>query len=185
MPHPFDPMHIQAVLDLHQLKANSSRRRKPDLLRKRRATSKREADSSRNPNSHQKFTKEQEDWIRYHREDLGRDWRSTQELFGKKFSQKPITALTSFFYRSQRVPKLNENNQPVQYGKGNFVMIDAPVRLRLRENWPSRLVDLHPEFAVIYDWVMQESKEEANKILQILDGRTKDSGNVSQSEFTL
>jgi hypothetical protein len=164
-------MSVDAVLE----KAGSSRKRKR---------------SRSNEPYNKPYTKEQQDWIRYQREDLSHGWEEIKENFYVKFPdvqrrRNSAAAFSSRFYRGNRVPKLDENSQPVIDTNGNFVMMQANVKDRVKGDWPSRLVDLHPELVLSYGWVTEEGKKEANEILEILDGRRENTGNVSKSEFTL
>jgi len=166
-----NPKNIDGVLE----KAGSSRKRR--RLRSKKPYNK-------------PYTKEQQDWIRYHREDFKQNWGKIHKNFYAKFPKArehcdTSAGLSARFYRSNRVPKLDENSQPVVDANGHFVTMEAPVRDREEGHWPSRLVDLHPELVLAYGWVTENSKKKANEILQILDGMTEDTGKESESEFTL
>jgi hypothetical protein len=120
---------------------------------------------------------------------LKHGWGKIHKNFYAKFPDArehcdSSAGLSSRFYRSNRVPNLDENSQPVVDANRHFVTMEAPVRDREEGHWPSRLVDLHPESVLAYGWVTEKSKK-ANEILQILDGMTKDTGKESESEFTL
>ena len=68
---------------------------------------------------------------------------------------------------------------------GKFVMASAKVRARSTEEGkhkPFHFLDLHPEWALVYDWVAPEHKERALRLLHILDGSIKDTEGKSEGK---
>ena len=66
---------------------------------------------------------------------------------------------------------------------GKFVMVCARVRERATEDGkhkPFHFLDLHPEWALVYDWVLPEHKERALRLLHMLDGSVKDNEGKSE-----
>ncbi len=97
-----------------------------------------------------------------------------------------VACITSRYYRSNFLCKLDDNGVPVLDENGKFVMVSAKVRERATEegkNKPHHFVDLHPEWALVYDWVLPEHKERAVRVLQILDGSIVDNEEKSEGMF--
>jgi hypothetical protein len=67
---------------------------------------------------------------------------------------------------------LDENGELVFDSNGKVIMIPCKVRGRNTDKGkyiPYLLVDMHPDFALVYDWVKPEDKQKAMRILQGLE----------------
>lgn len=139
--------------------------------------------------SNKAYTQEQVHWLRYHHEDLHLIWPQTHARFfqiwpGEKRDSVPC--ITSRYYRSNLLPKLNNNGTPMLDQNGKFIMFPAKVRERAKDegkDTPFLFVDLYPEWALVYNWVIPEHKDKAMRVLQILDGAIEDHEGKSQSKL--
>jgi len=129
--------------------------------------------------------------MRYHRQDLGLLWPQVHALFYEKFPgsvRESVACITSRYYRSNLLPKLGENGEPMLDRNGKFVMEAAKVRGRATEEGkhkPFLFVDVHPEWALVYDWVTADDKRKAMRVLQELDGKLQQrNGDKSESKFS-
>jgi hypothetical protein len=143
------------------------------------------------PHSNKPYTGEQVHWMRYHRQDLGLLWPQVHALFYEKFPgsvRESVACITSRYYRSNFLPKLGKNGEPMLDRSGKFVMEAAKIRGRATEEGkhkPFLFVDVHPEWALVYDWVTADDKKKAMRVLQILDGQLQPrNGEKSESKFS-
>lgn len=70
------------------------------------------------------------------------------------------------------MPLLDEDGELVFDSNSKVVMIPAKVRGRNTgegKQIPYLLIDMHPDFALVYDWVKPEDKLKATRILQGLE----------------
>lgn len=116
-------------------------------------------------------------------------WEETHARFFQKWpgaKRDSVPCITSRYYRSNLLPKLNNNGKPMLEQNGKFVMCPAKVRERATDegkDTPFLFVDLYPEWALEYDWVIPEHKDKAMRVLQILDGAIEDREGKSQSKL--
>ncbi|KAI1006417.1 hypothetical protein K3495_g1809 [Podosphaera aphanis] len=127
---------------------------------------------------HRIYPKEQLHFIRYLKEDLNLPWAYIHSEFNRIFCSHPEfvmrdseAALASRSYRDNHVYAhtdwkldLNERGAPIR----------VPARVRNRStgedrDYPFKLVEKHPFWAVKYTWVLPEHKARAQEILDELD----------------
>jgi hypothetical protein len=97
--------------------------------------------------------------------------------------------LTSRYYRSNLLPKLDANGNPMLDKNGKFMVITVGVRERATEEGkhkPYLFLDLHPEWALVYDWVLlPEHKERAIRVLQVLECSIEDNEGKSEGKVSV
>ncbi|TVY35849.1 hypothetical protein LSUB1_G006628 [Lachnellula subtilissima] len=124
-----------------------------------------------------KDTPEQIDWIRYLKEDCKHKWKELPSLFALQFpdvygfdSRTSDQCFSSRGYRDNRRPLTDKDWNPILDENGKVTWVEALVRERstaegLELDYPFTLVELHPERAVQYEWVSEEHKAMARRIL--------------------
>jgi len=138
------------------------------------------------PHSNKAYTLEQVQWMRYFSEDRGLTWPQVHAFFYQRWPgevRDSVACITSRYYRSNLLPKLNANGLPMLDESGKFVMVSAKVRERATKEGkhkPFHFLDLHPEWALVYDWVQPEDKERALRLLKMLDGSIEDTEGKSE-----
>lgn len=178
------PVQVHNIRISHSSSHSSYPQAAPASRRGSRRITKPAKRKSTLPHSNKPYTLEQVHFMRYYREDCGLFWPQVHALFYRHWPNSgriTVACLSSRYYRSNVVPKLDENGEPVLDKNGKVVMITAKVRERGTaegKNKPFLLVDKHPEFALIYDWVEAEHKRKATRILQGLEEPTEE-GEVS------
>jgi len=130
--------------------------------------------------SNVKYTREQVDFIRYFKEDLGKRWTDIVDLFAQQFpgeQRQTPQCLTSRSYRDNQLPYLDENwnltfeddEGPGQYGPRKVRLHPAKVRDRTAhcfKDAPYKLIEKHPERALQHSWVSEEHKDKARILLE-------------------
>lgn len=128
--------------------------------------------------TNQPYLREHLHCVRYLKEDLHLPWSIVYHEFNRIFSDQPgfierdsEAALTSRSYRDNFVYahtgwelSLNENGAPIR--------VKARVRSRVvgdEKEYPFKLVEKHPSWAVTYSWVKSEHKVRAQAILDGVD----------------
>lgn len=123
--------------------------------------------SSDRPHSNKPYTKEQVDCMRYLREDGNQlPWPVVLARFRMQFPEfddvdLSVQCLSSRLYRANKVPVCHSNGELVLDSNGKVMMVPAKVRDRntpAGKHAPYRLVDSHPDFALLYDWVHPADK---------------------------
>ncbi|TVY28463.1 hypothetical protein LHYA1_G003424 [Lachnellula hyalina] len=129
------------------------------------------------PHSNKAYTPEQIDWIRYLKEDCKHKWKELPSLFALQFpgvygydSRTSDQCFSSRGYRDNRRPLTDKDWNPILNENGKVTWVEALVRERstsegMELDYPFTLVELHPERAVQYEWVSEEHKAMARRIL--------------------
>jgi hypothetical protein len=144
---------------------------------------------SKPAHSNKAYTREQVDWIRYHKDDLNFGWKSLPTKFLKQFSDRRDTdqCFSSRYYRDNEVPV--HQNWVIQREGGKPVMRACNVRKRNKpdgvlDDIPFKLVEKHPERALTYKWVSAKDKERADNIIKrdkrLCDGTIASNPNESK-----
>jgi hypothetical protein len=139
----------------------------------------RKSDSSaKTPHSNKAYTKEQVDFIRYTKEDIGIPWKAHPARFSRLWTDNRDSdqCFSSRHYRSNVKPR-HVNWIPILVD-GRPVMDPAPVRRRSTpegksEDFPYTLIELCPHRALNYSWVTSADKARALEILRADDIRDK------------
>jgi hypothetical protein len=155
------------------------------------------AQKHQHAHSNKPYTREQVHFIRYLREDCQQgskiSWPEILALFLQQFpeyqSADPplsVQCLSSRYYRANEAPMLDENGEPVLDSSGKVRMIRCKVRGRNMgqgKHIPYLLVDKHPDFALVYDWVKPEDKVKATRIVQALEKNGAENENSGMLPF--
>ncbi|KAH7348376.1 hypothetical protein BKA65DRAFT_259573 [Rhexocercosporidium sp. MPI-PUGE-AT-0058] len=129
------------------------------------------------PHSNKPYTQEQVHWLRYHCEDLGLNYAQMYMLWTTHFPNDyrvPGQAFSSRFYRDNVSAMVDDNDNLIRNSDGKPKIIVINIRRRKEpqfKDFPFKLWEKNPEWALYWDWVMPEHKAMAQKIL---DGRDLD-----------
>ncbi|KAK6841420.1 hypothetical protein PG987_002280 [Apiospora arundinis] len=127
---------------------------------------------------------EQTCWIRYQVEDLKKPWTLVEELFDAKFPdpdfERTRQGLQGSFYRQNKMlPHLDEETERYVGMPNGHIELEV-VKKRHQKNRREgffNFVNLYPEWAVVYTWVSDEHKQEAERLL---GQRTHDREEIKQ-----
>jgi len=176
-------------VEVHHIRISHERSRALPPHRSPHGVSKPSKRKRLGPHSNKAYTLEQVHWMRYFSEDRDLTWPQVHAFFYQRLPgevRDTVACITSRYYRSNFLCKLDDNGVPVLDENGKFVMVSAKVRERATKegkNKPYHFVDLHPEWALVYDWVLPEHKERAMRVLQMLDGSIVDNEGKSEGMF--
>lgn len=132
---------------------------------------KRRKKCSTGPHNNRPYTQEQVQWIRYHKEDCGMGGQALYALWLIRFPndlRHQGQSFSSRTYRDNVIPVTDDNGDLVFDKTGKPLLNKCGVRERnlpKHKDFPFKLVDKHPEWALYWDWVSPEHKEMAQKIL--------------------
>ncbi|KAE9367432.1 hypothetical protein N431DRAFT_428810 [Stipitochalara longipes BDJ] len=180
-----DP-HWNIPVEVHHIRISHSRSRTTPSRRSLHGISKASKRKRLGPHSNKAYTQEQVHWMRYFSEDRGYTWPQVHACFYQEWpgeARDSVACITSRYYRSNLLARLDDNGEPTLDQTGKLVMIPAKVRERATEEGkdkPFLFLDLHPEWALVYDWVTPEHKARAMRVLQILENPSEDNEGKSQ-----
>ncbi|KAK8055445.1 hypothetical protein PG993_000672 [Apiospora rasikravindrae] len=127
---------------------------------------------------------EQTCWIRYQFEDLKKPWTVVEELFDQTFQdpnlERTRQGLQGSFYRQNKMlPHLDQESERYIGMPNGHIALEV---VKKREQKHRRegffnFVNLYPEWAVQFDWVSEEHKQDANRLL---DQRLRDQERIKQ-----
>lgn len=135
--------------------------------------------------SNRAYSQEQMHWLQYFHEDCGLSYSDMHPLWARQFPHPDDArgdgqSFCSRSYRSHKVPKIDENGEPIIDEDGKPTWKPCKVRERktnVHDDVPFKLVERHPEWALYWPWVSQEHKAIAQKIL---DGKDLDPAQMSK-----
>jgi hypothetical protein len=116
-----------------------------------------------------RYTKEQNDYIRYHIVDLKYNWKEVQAKFDKRYPdpnfEREVQGLQGAMYRQNKeLPKLDAATNSIVY-LANGHMAKQEMQVRQQENKKHYgLINLFTEDALIYSWVREEDRQKAAEI---------------------
>ena len=125
-----------------------------------------------------KYSDEQVDWIRYHREDCELDWDTITPLFQAKFpgAKDGSQGLSTRYYRDNVLPQVDAQDQVVQDKNGKVLYTQSKVRKKqLTDGVPYLLTERKPKSALKYTWVSAKHKEIARMALDENQNTSKSS----------
>ncbi|KUJ19513.1 uncharacterized protein LY89DRAFT_780438 [Mollisia scopiformis] len=116
-------------------------------------------------------------WTRYCKVDMKAGWHAIEHNFKIMFPNEREDCtpggLSSRYYRDNFIPRLDLHGNVI-YKDGKPLMMDMKVRgkdMGECKGCPWTFVERHPWWALKYDWVLQEHKIEAAKIIADIEKR--------------
>jgi len=124
------------------------------------------------PHSNKPYTQEQFHWLWYHCEDRGLRYAEMYAAWDVQFPgerREPGQAFCSRLYREAIYPRLDDDGELLRGRDGKLQIV--PVGKRQRHNpqfrdFPFKLWEHSPEWALYWDWVLPEHKAMARKVLE-------------------
>ncbi|PVH80077.1 hypothetical protein DL98DRAFT_572176 [Cadophora sp. DSE1049] len=137
------------------------------------------------PHSNKPYTQEQLHWLRYFCEDRGFKYHEMYRAWNIQFPgdyREPKQAFSSRLYRENIYATLDDNGELARDRDGKPEII--PIGKRQRHNpkyrdFPFKLWEHSPEWALYWDWVLPEHKVMAQRIL---DGRDLDESQLRKEK---
>ena len=124
------------------------------------------------PHSNKPYTQEQFHWLWYHCEDRGLRYAEMYCKWDIQFPgerREPGQAFCSRLYREAIYPRIDGDGELLRDRDGKLQIV--PVGKRQRHNpeyrdFPFKLWEHSPEWALYWDWVLPEHKAMAHKVLE-------------------
>ncbi|KAL2064408.1 hypothetical protein VTL71DRAFT_4902 [Oculimacula yallundae] len=145
---------------------------------------KRKTRKSARPHSNKAYNQEQVHWMRYHFIDCDLTYAQMKVLWAVRFPYDPRDfgdndqCFSSRLYRDNISALLDEFDRLVLNSEGKPKIIKINVRDRQDvkyEDFPFKLWEKNPEWALYWDWVMPEHKAKAQRLL---DGTNLDASQL-------
>jgi hypothetical protein len=124
------------------------------------------------PHNNTRYTKEEKDFIRYYKLDVGTSWDDVRYRFGEQFpvdedKERRTQGVQGVHYRENKtLPALDrETNSLIYLANGHMERREVACR---EQNTTDKkaygLLNLWPEAALNYQWVKEEHKQQAAKL---------------------
>ena len=137
-----------------------------------RAIGKRKKRKPTGPHSNKPYTQEQFHWLWYHCEDRGLRYAEMYAAWDIQFPgehREPGQAFCSRLYREAIYPRLDDDGELLRGRDGKLQIVPIGKRQRHTpqfKDFPFKLWEHSPEWALYWDWVLPEHKVIARKVLE-------------------